>query len=153
VSASRIAPWALPLCVVIAAASVVLLAVGPEQPAEADIFAGVGGASFLVLSLTFASVGAMVAARVPDNRIGWVFCAIGVLCGMSVLAWVYADYGLNATSDVIPWRAAGAVSRLRVAHVPGRPPPVSALAARGRAARALDGAPFRQRHRPAGCAG
>ena len=107
-SASRVAPWALPLCVVIAVASVVLLAVGPEQPAEADIFAGVGGASFLVLSLTFASVGAMVAARVPDNRIGWVFCAIGVLCGMSVLAWVYADYGLNATSNVIPGAAAAA---------------------------------------------
>lgn len=104
--ASRVAPWALPLCVVIAVASTVLLALGPDPPLPADVFAGLGGASFLVLSLTFATVGAMVAARVPDNRIGWIFCAIGVLCGMSVLAWAYADYGLNATSDAISGAAA-----------------------------------------------
>jgi hypothetical protein len=106
VTASRVAPWALPLCVVIAVASAVLLALGPGRHLQGDAFAGVGGASFLVLSLTFASVGAMVAARVPDNRIGWIFCAIGVLCGMSVLAWAYADYGLNAASGAIPGAAA-----------------------------------------------
>lgn len=105
-TASRVAPWALPLCVVIAVASAVLLALGPGRQLQGDVFAGIGGASFLVLSLTFASVGAMVAARVPDNRIGWIFCAIGVLCGMSVLAWAYADYGLNAASGAIPGAAA-----------------------------------------------
>jgi hypothetical protein len=106
VTASRVAPWASPLCIVIAVSSAVLLALGPGRPVEADVFAGIGGASFLVLSLTFATVGAMVAARVPGNRIGSIFCAIGVLCGMSVLAWAYADYGLNARPDAIPGAAA-----------------------------------------------
>ncbi len=106
---SRVTPWALPLSIAIAFASTVLLVLGPGRPVEADVFAGIGGASFLVLSLTFGSVGAMVAGRVPENRIGWIFCAIGVLCGMSVLAWAYADYGLNATSGATPGAALAAV--------------------------------------------
>jgi hypothetical protein len=108
VTASRFAPWALPLCVVIAVASTVLLALGPDPPLPADVFAGLGGASFLVLSLSFATVGAMVAARVPDNRIGWIFCTIGFACGVSVLAWAYADYGLNAGSQPTPGAAMAA---------------------------------------------
>jgi len=120
VTASRVAPWTLPLCVVIAVASAVLLALGPGRQLQGDVFAGVGGASFLVLSLAFASVGAMVAARVPDNRIGWIFCAIGVLCGMSVLAWAYADYGLNATPDgILGDAAAGAFPSEAVAPLLG----------------------------------
>jgi hypothetical protein len=86
---------------VIAVASAVLLALGPARPLPGDVFAGVGGASFLVLSLTFAGEGAIVAWRVPGNRIGWVFCVTGILCGITVLAWAYADYGLNA-SEALP---------------------------------------------------
>jgi hypothetical protein len=105
---SRVAPWAWPLCIVISVASAALLAIGPDRSLQGDVFAGIGGASFLMLSLTFAGVGAMVARRVPGNRIGWIFCAIGVLCGATVLAWAYADYGLNATSDAMPGAAAAA---------------------------------------------
>jgi hypothetical protein len=99
---------ALPICVVIAAASAVLLSLGPGRPLPGDVFGGVGGASFLVLSLTFAGVGATVAWRVPGNRIGWIFCLTGILCGITVLAWAYADYGLNVTSGAPPGLAVAA---------------------------------------------
>ena len=71
--------WAL--CAAMAAASAVFLLLGPARPAPDDVFGGVGGASFVVLSLTLATVGALVAARTPANRIGWVFCATGLLYG------------------------------------------------------------------------
>jgi hypothetical protein len=104
----RMAPLAWALCVAIAVASAVLLALGPGRPLPGDVFAGVGGASFLILSLTFAGVGALVAWRVPENRIGWIFCAAGVFYGASVLAWAYADYGLIATSQPLPGSDAAA---------------------------------------------
>jgi hypothetical protein len=98
---------ALALVGVIAAVSAVLLALGPGEQLDGDVFAGGGGAAFLVLSLTFAVVGAMVAWRVPGNRIGWIFCVTGVYCGASVLAWAYADHSLNASGS-LPGAAAAA---------------------------------------------
>ncbi len=96
--------WAL--CVAIAAASAVFLVLGPGRPVDADVFGGLGGAAFLVMSLAFATVGAIVVSRVPENRIGWLFCVTGVTGAAGVLAWAYADYGLHATSE----RLAGAVA-------------------------------------------
>jgi signal transduction histidine kinase len=58
----------------------------------------VGGASFLILALTFASVGAIVARRVPENRIGWIFLLTGVANSVQLLSWQYADVGLHATT-------------------------------------------------------
>jgi len=104
----RLAPLALALCVAIAVAAAVLLMLGPDAPAAGDVFAGAGGAAFLLLSLTFAVVGAQVGWRVPGNRIGWIFCLTGVYCGASVLAWAYADYSLNAASDPLPGAATAA---------------------------------------------
>jgi hypothetical protein len=105
---------ALALTALSAAASAVLLVLGPGRSLPADVFGGVGGASFVVLSLAFATVGSLVASRVPQNRIGWIFCLTGLLVAVSVLAWVYADYGLYATSGRLPG-AAGA------AAFPGEP--------------------------------
>ncbi len=104
----RIAPIAWALCVAIAVVSAVLLALGPGRQLPGDVFAGAGGASFLVLSLTFGGVGALVAWRMPENRIGWIFCVIGVFGGASVLAWAYADYSLNVTLHPLPGADAAA---------------------------------------------
>jgi hypothetical protein len=90
------------LTVVVAIASAVLLVLGPGRAVPADVFGGVGGAGFLVMALAFATVGATVAARAPGNRIGWLFGVTGLLMGASVLAWVYADYGLYATAERLP---------------------------------------------------
>ena len=110
----RVAALALALCAAMAVANAVLLVLGPGRPVRNDVFGGVGGASFLVLSLAFATVGAIVVARVPENRIGWLFCAIGLLNGATNLSWAYADYGLHATSQRLPLAATAAA-------LPGEP--------------------------------
>jgi hypothetical protein len=104
----RFALLAPAVCVAIAVATAVLLSLGPGRSLPGDVFGGVGGASFLVLSLTFAGVGAIVAWRVPGNRIGWIFCLTGILCGITVLSWAYADYGLNVPSEALPGVAVAA---------------------------------------------
>ncbi len=100
----RVAALVWGLCAATAAASLVFLALGPGRAVSDDVFGGVGGASFLVLSLAFATVGALMVARAPDNRVGWLFCLIGLLTGWVVLCWAYADYGLHRSSG----RLAGA---------------------------------------------
>jgi signal transduction histidine kinase len=92
-----IAALAWGLCVVIAVATLVLLVIGPGRVLSSDIFSGVGGASFLILALTFASVGVLVARRVPENRIGWIFLFTGLANSIQLLSWQYADVGLHAS--------------------------------------------------------
>jgi signal transduction histidine kinase len=82
---------------VIAVATLVLLAIGPGRIPPSDIFSGIGGVSFLILALTFASVGAIVARRVPENRIGWIFLLTGLANSVQLLTWQYVDVGLHAT--------------------------------------------------------
>jgi hypothetical protein len=99
VRARRIAALAWIICVVMAVPSAVFLALGPERSMPGDIFGGVSGLSFLVQSLAFATVGGIVASRVPENRIGWVFWVTGLVGGASTLAYQYASYGLHVTSE------------------------------------------------------
>ncbi len=100
--ARRVAALALALCVLIVIPSLVLLALGPGRPVKDDLFGGFGGLSFMVLSLAFVTVGAIVSSRVPDNRIGWVFCITGLLTAASILFYEYANYGLHATAERLP---------------------------------------------------
>jgi MMPL family protein len=102
VNSRRAAALIWVLSAVIALAGAVFLVLGPGRPVQDDVFGGVGGAAFLLLSVSFTTVGAIVAARVPGNRIGWVFCACGVAVGAVTLAWAYADYGLHATAEPLP---------------------------------------------------
>jgi signal transduction histidine kinase len=104
----RFAVLAWALCAAIAVPTAVLLAVGPDRALPSDIFSGIGGVAFLVLALTFASVGAIVAARVPENSIGWIFCLTGLLTALQVLTWQYADVGLHTAHD-LPGTDAAAV--------------------------------------------
>jgi xanthosine utilization system XapX-like protein len=86
--------WAV--CVVVALATLVLLALGAGESTPGDSFGlgGFGGLSFVFGSLAFGTVGALVVARVPDNPIGAVLCLLGVLLGLGDLAYQYADYAL-----------------------------------------------------------
>jgi hypothetical protein len=96
VTAARLA-WGLwAICVLIAVPTLVLVVIGPGRALPSDIFAGLGGAAFLILALTFASVGAIVAWRRPENAIGWIFCFVGLANCLQLLTWQYADVGLHA---------------------------------------------------------
>ena len=83
-------------------ASMVLLAIGPDRPAPGDVFAGVGGLSFAVLALAYGVVGALIAARMPGHRMGWLFCCTGVAIAFLLLSWQYGDVGLGSTSRHLP---------------------------------------------------
>jgi hypothetical protein len=52
--------------------------------------------------LGFATVGALVAVRLPRNPIGWLFLALGALLGLVFLASGYADYTLLAEPGAWP---------------------------------------------------
>ena len=62
----------------------------PGQP-----YGGAGDAVLtLAIWLPFSIVGAIVASRHPRNPIGWIFCTIGLVVGLSHLASGYAQYWL-----------------------------------------------------------
>jgi hypothetical protein len=52
----------------------------------------------LATVLTFSVVGAVVASRHPRNAIGWIFCSMGLVVGLSTLAIGYAEYWLASGS-------------------------------------------------------
>src|SRR4051812_15389765 len=88
------------ICLVLAVATVVLLTLGPSGllPTESsDLFAGVAGGAFLAQALTFTTVGVLIVRRVPDNRIGWVFCATGLVGCVNLVTWQYADVNLHSS--------------------------------------------------------
>lgn len=63
-----------------------------------------GGTTFdaALGTLTFATVGLLVAARVPGNRIGWLFGALGLGFGLTYVAGEYALRGLVVAPGSLP---------------------------------------------------
>jgi hypothetical protein len=52
----------------------------------------------LVTLLTFSVVGAVIASRQPRNAIGWIFCSVGLVVGLSSFTGGYAEYRLAGDS-------------------------------------------------------
>jgi hypothetical protein len=56
-----------------------------------------------LISVGFSTVGAVIAPRLPPNNpIGWVFCAIGLLIGVTHFSAQYAIYTLLAVPGSLP---------------------------------------------------
>jgi hypothetical protein len=55
-----------------------------------------------VLLVLYGALGALIASRRPQNRIGWIFCAMAVALGLLSAAYGYADYALYARDDALP---------------------------------------------------
>jgi hypothetical protein len=71
--------------------------------ASARIFPSLGTIVLLaLLALTFTTVGAVVASRRPENPIGWIFCAGGLILSFTVSAQNYTEYALNASTGSLP---------------------------------------------------
>jgi hypothetical protein len=71
--------------------------------ASARIFPSLGTIVLLaLLALTFSTVGAVVASRRPENPIGWIFCAGGLILSVTVSAENYTEYALNASTGSLP---------------------------------------------------
>src|SRR5215470_8392702 len=52
-----------------------------------------------LITLTFSSVGALIAARHPRNPIGWILCVTGFLSALDLLALGYSMYGSAVSPD------------------------------------------------------
>jgi len=62
----------------------------------------------LVLSVSFAVLGALVASRQPANAVGWAFLSMAVLTALAGVSWQYTRYSLLTSSGApfttwIPW--------------------------------------------------
>ncbi len=55
-----------------------------------------------LMLVTFSTVGAVIAARRPDNAVGWSFSAIALALGVAFAAQFYADYTLVAAPGSLP---------------------------------------------------
>jgi hypothetical protein len=51
-----------------------------------------------MVAVGYSTVGAIVASRLPESPIGWLFCAIGLIFGLSHFSAEYAAYDLLAPS-------------------------------------------------------
>ncbi len=101
--------WSLAgLSVVLAAASIVLyVATRSVQPPSSW---GTGGIIthfvFVLPFLAFPVVGALIASRRPENPIGWICLAAGILWMLSNVTGGYGVYGLVANPGSVPFPAA-----------------------------------------------
>jgi hypothetical protein len=55
-----------------------------------------------MVAVGYSTVGAIVASRLPESPIGWLFCAIGLTFGVSHFSAEYAAYALLAPSRSFP---------------------------------------------------
>jgi hypothetical protein len=55
-----------------------------------------------MVAVGYATVGAIVASRLPHSPVGWLFCAIGLTFGVSHFSAEYAAYALLAPSRWLP---------------------------------------------------
>jgi len=102
--ARRVA-WALAVaCSLMAIPTAVLMVVqiGEFTPGDTFVQGGVGGPAFVIASLAFAIIGALVVSRVPGNSVGWIFCLIGFLVGIGTFSYEYADRALYGSPGSLP---------------------------------------------------
>src|SRR5919201_603549 len=102
----RVSALCFGLTLLVAATAAVFLVLGPGRPLPNDLFGGVAGGAFLALALAYGTVGAVVAFRVPGNRIGWLFSLIALLSALNGLTYSYAEYGIYAVEQPLAREAA-----------------------------------------------
>jgi hypothetical protein len=56
----------------------------------------------LLVFVSFAAVGALVASRQPKNTVGWIFCAMGFFSTYSAAGGQYAIYALVSSLGSLP---------------------------------------------------
>ena len=87
------------LCLGLATINLVLVALNSSHP---DVRIPEPWIGHTVSAVAFSLVGAVVGSRRPENPIGWLFCAIGVLAAIVLLSSEYAAYALLAQPDSLP---------------------------------------------------
>jgi hypothetical protein len=96
----RTASWiAWPACGLVvgawAGSLAVRLAEGAHSFSTQDVF--------LLSSLVFPVIGAVIATRRPGNPIGWIFVAVGVSFAAATVSSEYASYALTIRRGAVPF--------------------------------------------------
>jgi hypothetical protein len=94
--------WAGSLVVVLATLVLLALGAGHATPADSFGLSGYGGVAFAVAALAFATVGALVIARVPGNAIGPIFYVTGAILAVGDFVFQYADRALYISPGGLP---------------------------------------------------
>jgi hypothetical protein len=92
--------WALSLAAI--AASVAFQVLNASTPTAATRGPVVLGIGFVLVFVSFATVGALVASRQPGNLIGWIFCALGLFLPLAGASEEYALYALVTQPGSLP---------------------------------------------------
>src|SRR6476469_4369968 len=90
------------VCVALTTGAVVLTLLGRDANAPAEVRIGVLDTFGQTALLAFPLVGAIIVRRRPANAIGWLFCGLGLLWSVYVLADAWAVYSLYARPDMLP---------------------------------------------------
>jgi hypothetical protein len=116
------APWAI-LLVVVAQVAPKLWLFAPSV-SRLPLHERITEVLFVVLPVPFATVGALIAARRPGHRIGWLLLVGALSISTAQLTWGYAVYGLDKgallpgaavvgwVGNWIPWPALAAFTLL-----------------------------------------
>ncbi len=102
--ASRLAWACAALTVALIVLGAVLVAVTPPQSLPPDLRRSPSWFDLLkpLYAIAFSIVGALIVSRRPENRVGWVCCAIGLLSAFSFFTPPYAGYALFAKPGSLP---------------------------------------------------
>ena len=95
-----IGAWLVTLVIACAATALVVLGRSSELRTTWG-FAGFG----VLMAITFGTVGLLISVRVPGNRIGWLFAAIGLGSALQELIAAYVLYGGLVAPGTLPWVA------------------------------------------------
>ena len=100
--ASRLAwsLWTLSLAAI--GAGVAFQRLNASTPTEAPRGPAPLGIGFVVLFMSFATVGALISSRQPENSIGWIFCILGILGPFGTASEEYALYALVTKPGSLP---------------------------------------------------
>jgi hypothetical protein len=92
------------ICVGAALGSLALLVAGAGEstPGDSVGVGGWGGFGFVLSALAFGSVGAILVARMPENRVGWLLALSGGAFGVGDLTYQYADQVLFGQLGQLP---------------------------------------------------
>ena len=60
------------------------------------------------VAVTYPAVGAVIVSRRPENTVGWLFCIVGLLLGLTVFCGEYAKYALLTHPVALPAGVAAA---------------------------------------------
>ena len=115
-TARRLAVFSWVLSILFAAAALAIMFLGWSAEVPAHEMAPV--IFPVLLSTAFSAVGALVASRRPENLIGWIMCAMGLLFALNGLAGSYAAHALYSGSEPMPGAAFAAWANVFTGSIP-----------------------------------